>query len=265
MMASLIDRKQLKAETKVMLQSAQVSPKAMTALYLAITVVLNLLGSLSGDAGILSIFVSVLGSLVSMVLAGGFVLYCMAIRRGERAEFLTLFDGFSFSGKLIALYFVMYLFIALWSMLLVIPGIVAAYRYRFAQYNLFENPGISVMEALDMSKKQTMGYKSQLFMLDLSYLGWALLASIPTGFETFHASYETMQYSGSFTGAEVIYSSLLPVWGWLLIAGVWSLVISLFYLPNFQCVELGYFEIAKSTSGVGATVHQDRWSDSEPL
>ena len=45
-------------------------------------------------------------------------------------------------------------------------GIVAAYRYRFALYNLYENPGIGVMEALDMSKRQTLGYKSQLFTLD---------------------------------------------------------------------------------------------------
>ena len=261
MMASLINRKQLKSETNVMLQSAQVSPKAITALYLGITLVLNLLSSFSGRSGILPLFVSVLTSLLSLVLTGGFVLYCMAIRRGERAEFLTLFDGFSFAGKMIALHFVMSMFIMLWTMLFVIPGIIAAYRYRFAQYNLFENPGISVMEALEMSKKQTMGYKSQLFMLDLSYFGWALLATIPSGFETFHATYETMQHAGSFAGAQLVYSSLLPVWGWILLSGVWSLLISLFFLPNYQCVELGYFEIAKSTSGVGPAPQQDSWSD----
>lgn len=264
MMASLINRKQLKAETRVMLQDAQVSPKAMVALYLGITLVLELLSSFSGNTGTLSLFVSVLISLLSMVLAGGFVLYCMAIRRGERAEFLSLFDGFSFAGKLIALHFVMYLFITLWSMLFVVPGIIAAYRYRFAQYNLFENPGISAMEALDMSKKQTMGYKSQLFALDLSYFGWALLATIPSGFKTFLTTYETIQYVGGFASAELIYSSLLPNWGWILLSGVWTLFISLFFLPNYQCVELGYFEIAKSTSGVGPAPQQDSWSDSSP-
>ena len=114
-----------------------------------------------------------------------------------------------------------------------------------------------------MSKKQTLGYKSQLFMLDLSYFGWALLASLPSGFETFHATYETMQYAGGFASAELVYSSLLPVWGWILLSGVWSLFISLLYLPNYQCVELGYFEIAKSTSGVGAAAQKDSWSDSD--
>lgn len=49
----------------------------------------------------------------------------------------------------------MAVFIALWSMLLIVPGIIAAYRYRFALYNLCENPELGVMEALAMSKAQT--------------------------------------------------------------------------------------------------------------
>ena len=50
-----------------------------------------------------------------------------------------------------------YIFISLWTLLLVVPGIVAAYRYRFAMLNLCENPEIGVMEALNMSKAQTAG------------------------------------------------------------------------------------------------------------
>ena len=98
MMAALINRKQLKADMRALLADAQVSPKAMTALYLGITLLLNMLTYVSGDSGLLSTFVSILVSLVTLVLSSGFVLYCMAIRRGERAEFLTLFDGFSFGS-----------------------------------------------------------------------------------------------------------------------------------------------------------------------
>ena len=155
----------------------------------------------------------------------------------------------------------MYIFIWLWSMLFIIPGFIAAYRDRFALYNLYENPGIGIMEALDMSKQQTLGYKGQLFTLDLSYLGWTLLASVPSMVEsTFF--YEEL-FSDAMTyidsSAQVLSAvsaapsayEMLPAWGWVLISGLWSLVVSLFYLPNYQCVELGYFEIAKSTSGVG--------------
>ena len=258
MTAELIDRKKLKEEVGALLSGAQVSPRAMTALYAGLLLILNLVCAFTGE-GILSTFVSILTSLLSVLLGAGFAMYCMAIRRGERAEYLTLFDGFSFVGKLIALTIVTYAFIWLWSMLFVIPGIVAAYRYRFAPYNLYENPGISVMEALEMSKRQTMGYKGQIFALDLSYIGWTLLASLPAMVEMgmiyyamFSSYYDYMTGAISVMPTDFTASVILPAWLWTLISGLWSMAVSLFYLPHFQCVELGYFETAKRTSGVGS-------------
>ena len=258
MTAELIDRKKLKEEVGELLSGAQVSPRAMTALYAGLLLILNLVCAFTGE-GILSTFVSILTSLLSVLLGAGFAMYCMAIRRGERAEYLTLFDGFSFVGKLIALTIVTYAFIWLWSMLFVIPGIVAAYRYRFATYNLYENPGISIMEALDMSKRQTMGYKGQIFALDLSYIGWTLLASLPAMVEMgmmyyamFSSYYDYMTGAISVMPTDFTASVILPAWLWTLICGLWSMAVSLFYLPHFQCVELGYFETAKRTSGVGS-------------
>lgn len=258
MTAKLIDRKKLKEEVGELLSGAQVSPRAMTALYAGLLLILNLVCAFTGE-GILSTFVSILTTLLSVLLGAGFAMYCMAIRRGERAEYLTLFDGFSFVGKLIALTIVTYAFIWLWSMLFVIPGIVAAYRYRFAAYNLYENPGISVMEALEMSKRQTMGYKGQIFALDLSYIGWTLLASLPAMVEMgmmyyamFSSYYDYMTGAISVMPTDFTASVILPAWLWTLISGLWSMAVSLFYLPHFQCVELGYFETAKRTSGVGS-------------
>lgn len=258
MTAELIDRKRLKEEVRELLSGAQVSPKAMTALYGLLLLFLNMVSAFAGDAGVLSTFVSILTGLLSIVLGAGFTLYCMAIRRNERAEYLTLFEGFSFVGKLIALTIVTYAFIWLWSMLFIIPGIIAAYRYRFAPYNLYENPGISVMEALDMSKRQTMGYKGQIFTLDLSYLGWTLLASLPVMAETgmmyyglLSSAYTYMSGAAASTAADLTVYTALPAWLWTLIAGLWSTAVSLFYLPNYHCVELEYFETAKRTSGVG--------------
>lgn len=183
MMAQLIDRKHLKQEMKELLRSAQVSPRGMTCLYLALVLVLNLADSFMGlmNPGLLGTFISILTGLMSMVLASGFVMYCMAIRRGERAEYLTLFDGFSFVGKVILLNIVIYLFTFFWSLLFVIPGIIAAYRYRFAVYNLCENPEMGVMDAINMSKAQTVGFKWQLFVLDLSFLGWQILCGLTLG------------------------------------------------------------------------------------
>lgn len=263
----LINRKQLKADMKALLADAQVCPKRMTALYCALTLAVSMAVSLAPTEGIIGTFFSVFSSLLSAVLGGGFVLYCMAVRRNERAEYLTLFDGFSFAGKLIGLSLLTSLFIALWSMLFVVPGIVAAYRYRFALYNLYDNPDIGVMQALDMSKRQTNGYKGQLFSLDLSYIGWELLATLPLVVESSLLSAEITAavYAGATQmPTEFALYSTLPDWGWLLVSGIWLLVVSMFYLPVKTCTDLGYFEIAKETSGVRADGgEQSSYSDDQ--
>jgi len=244
-----IDRQRCKWEAADLLRSAQVSPKGMTALYMLLSLALGLLSPLSGES-FLGIFISILAMLLLTVLEAGFVLYCMAIRRGERAEYLTLFDGFSFVGKLILLELVMSLFIFLWSMLFLIPGFIAAYRYSFALYNLYENPGIGVMEALDMSKRQTLGYKWQLFMLDLSYLGWILLARFPAAILSQMVARDmTAAILYGIPAPETYFG--LPILALNLICGLWQVVVSLFYYPNYICVQLAYFDTAKRTSGVG--------------
>ena len=254
MMAQIIDRKRLKAEMRELLRSAQVSPRGMAAMYLLLSLSLSTVAGFAGLAGgLLGTFASILSSLIDVVLAAGFVMYCMAIRRGERAEYLTLFDGFSFAGKIILLTIITDLFIILWSTLFFIPGIIAAYRYRFALYNLYENPGLTPMEALDMSKRQTLGYKSQLFLLDLSYVGWVILASLPLLLVE-SLLFEEMGLDGIYsiyTVAAPETLASLPLWVWDIITGVWSAAVAVFYLPHYRCTELGYFEIAKSTSGVG--------------
>ena len=256
MMAQQIDRKHLKQEMKDLLRTAQVSPRGMACLYLGLILVLNLADSFISimDIGLPGTFVSILTGLMSMVLAAGFVMYCMAIRRGERAEYLTLFDGFSFVGKVILLNIVIYLFTMLWSMLFVIPGLIAAYRYRFALYNLYENPGIGVMEALEMSKRQTLGYKSQLFTLDLSYIGWFLLDSLPSIVQIAYIYMSILQDPMYYLADPMrVYAISLPLPFALqvLIGCVWPLLVQVFYLPAYQCTELGYFDIAKQTSGIG--------------
>ena len=128
MMAELINRKQVKQEVRELLRSAWVSPKGMVALYMGITLGMELLLSLIGATGFVYTFIDILTTLIGSVLAVGFTLYCMAIRRGERAGYLTLFDGFTFVGKIVLLMIVETFFILAWSMLLFIPGVIASYR-----------------------------------------------------------------------------------------------------------------------------------------
>ena len=73
------------------------------------------------------------------------------------------------------------LFTFLWSLLFVIPGIIAAYRYSMATYIMAENPTIAPTEAIERSKALMDGRKSDLFCLDLSFFGWALLTVLTAG------------------------------------------------------------------------------------
>ena len=126
-------------------------------------------------------FFSILISLFTTVLYGGYYIYCMGIRQGLRMPCTTLFDGLSVAGKLIWCSILVGIKTFLWSLLFVIPGIVAAYRYRFALYNVLTDDSLSAGEAIRLSCQQTRGLKATLFVLDLSFIGWSLLASLTMG------------------------------------------------------------------------------------
>lgn len=93
----------------------------------------------------------------------------------------TLFSLFSAFGNALVLRLLMLLKILLWALLFVIPGIVAAYRYSMAPYIMAEHPGLSAMEAIEQSKQMMAGNKGRLFCLDLSFIGWYLLAALTGG------------------------------------------------------------------------------------
>ncbi len=252
-MVQHIDRKTLKQNARELLENAQVSPRGMVVLYFGLLLVLDVLSLLCEDTAFLSTFLTILSFLSSSVLGAGFVMYCMAIRRGERAEYFTLFDGFSFAGKIIVLSLVITFIIMMWGMLFVIPGIIMSYRYRFALYNLYDDPSRGILESLNLSSRQTFGFKKELLMLDISYLGWTVLAALPNLVYSFLLYRDMFRQASSFiqnpTGALPVLTStvpLMPYWAWLLVISLWSIAVSLFYYAQRTCVELEYFEIAKS-------------------
>ena len=71
--------------------------------------------------------------------------------------------------------------VALWLLLLIVPGVIKSYELRFVPYILDDNPDISREEAFSMSKAMTDGHKKDLFVIDLSFLGWILLSILSLG------------------------------------------------------------------------------------
>lgn len=103
-----------------------------------------------------------------------------SVDTGEVPAFNLIGHGFK-SGKymeVVKTQFMKNLYIFLWSLLLIIPGIIKSYSYAMVPYLLADNPGLGVKRAIELSKEMTNGEKMDMFILDLSFLGWWLLGFI---------------------------------------------------------------------------------------
>ena len=95
----------------------------------------------------------------------------------------TIFDGFK-SGNYLNIVKTMFLkdlYTFLWTLLLIIPGIVMSFEYLMVPYILAENPGMDGKEAFALSKQMMDGEKANAFMLGLSFIGWEIVAVITCG------------------------------------------------------------------------------------
>lgn len=256
-----LDRSEIKAEARELLRTGSVSPIRMTLVLLVLRLVFDLIDSgvtyaFGGgfgaaidpsnpyflvDAlsalGSLAFFISILISLISTVLSAGYTCYCLGIQHREEMPYESLFDAFSFAGKVIWLEILKAVIVFLWSLLFIIPGIIAAYRYVFAVMNLCENPDLSAMEALRLSKQQTMGYKWQFFVLELSFIGWYLLGGVIVSVGTsVFASRMPDSLAGSLL-ASVIYMVLYSI-------------VAVYVTPYAELAKCGFY--LRATAPLGA-------------
>ena len=118
-------------------------------------------------------------SAVLYIFGAGFLIFIFNTVKNAGAVYGNLLDGFGLAGKLILLALVQGVFVFLWSLLFVIPGIIATYRYRMAKFILLDNPDMGVMDCIRASKQMMKGHKWECFVLELSFIGWQLLAGLP--------------------------------------------------------------------------------------
>jgi uncharacterized membrane protein len=124
-------------------------------------------------------------SLISLILNGplslGAAIFSISLARNEEAGVEQIFFGFYKFGKALAAYLLMVLFICLWALLLIIPGIIAALSYSMTFYIMADDASIGAMDAIDKSKVMMYGYKWKLFCLGLRFLLWSLLCILTLG------------------------------------------------------------------------------------
>ena len=113
-------------------------------------------------------------------------LYLNFVREEEKLAVKGMFKGFKkpYYGKSIGLFLLTTIFTLLWTLLLIIPGIIKSLAYSLAPYILADNPEISANEALNQSVKMMKGYKMKAFLLDLSFIGWLIVGALCCGIGT---------------------------------------------------------------------------------
>mgnify|MGYP003292817205 CR=1 FL=1 len=119
----------------------------------------------------------VLGSIIEV----GYAKFNLNLADKLEGTFENLFAYFSYWKTTVAARFLRNIYVLLWSLLFIIPGIMASLSYAMTNYILAENPEISASEAITLSKQMMDGNKWRLFCLEFSFIGWSLLCGFTLG------------------------------------------------------------------------------------
>ena len=133
------------------------------------------------EKALLDLLISVAGSVVSFILGIGLVNYMLNFINDQEIKYELLFSKFKNWKALIKTWAMYFVKILLWTLAFIIPGIIKAYAYVLVPYILNDNPEMDSNEALELSEKMMDGHKGELFMFQLSFIGWELLGILTLG------------------------------------------------------------------------------------
>ena len=155
-------------------QNTKAAMKGKWGLSIAVLIVYSLISS--------ALSATVIGSLALGLLTVGLAAFFLDALRSEKASFESFFKGFTeyLGTKLLSMILVS-IYTALWAILLYIPAIVKSYAYAMTPYILLDKPELSANEAITDSRMMMKGHKWELFLLDLSFIGWILLPLLTLG------------------------------------------------------------------------------------
>jgi uncharacterized membrane protein len=148
-----------------------------------LTVVIYMILTLLINGGSQMKSIGWLVSILTLVLTGawsaGLLTYFIHVVRREALSVKLLFSQLSRLIPFFILFLLQAVYIILWTLLLIIPGIIASFRYSQSFYIQIDNPEMKASDAIKRSKEMMKGQKWKYFLLHLSFIGWYLLC-IPT-------------------------------------------------------------------------------------
>ncbi len=136
---------------------------------------------ISGTAGSLGFPGPVIGLIISGPFALGAATFSLNLARGNEARLEQIFQGFNRFGVSLTAYLLIVLYVLLWMLLLIVPGIIVALSYSMTFYILSDDQVISPEQALKKSKQMMEGYKLKLFNLCLRFFLLSLLCVLTLG------------------------------------------------------------------------------------
>ena len=147
------------------------------------TLVYNLILCLTQAISSTSDYVSILISLFILIPLGyGYNIAFLNFKRtGESVKMEQLFDGFKDYSRVVLTNILEAVYVFLWTMLLIIPGIIKAISYSQTTYILKDNPDLKNNAAIELSMAMMKGHKFDYFCLILSFIGWLLLCILTLG------------------------------------------------------------------------------------
>lgn len=122
-------------------------------------------------------------SLLALPLSWGLTVSLLRNHREESVDLENLFDGFR-GGRYTRVFcalFLVRLFTFLWTLLLIIPGIMKAFSYALTPYILLDEPELTARQAITRSCEIMQGRRWKLFCLSLSFIGWGILSLLTFG------------------------------------------------------------------------------------
>ena len=152
------------------------------------TLILSLIGVFTYSSNVIESMVyialsSLIMLLISLNLEYGFEVAMLRFNRGRENTISETFNAGLVEdyGRVLGIMLLQALFVILWTLLLVIPGIIKSYSYAMTNCIAEDNPELGAMECIDRSMAMMKGHKWELFLLDLSYIGWILLGVLSLG------------------------------------------------------------------------------------
>ena len=152
-------------------------------------------GSLASVGSALNLLHFVLGGVIQL----GYGKFLLAQHDGREYQVKDLFSQFDRFGVGFLQKFLRSLYTTLWTLLLIIPGIIKGLSYAMTPYILTDHPEMTAKQAIKLSQELMDGYKGNLFMLGLSFIGWDILNLLTLGIGSFWLSpYKEATYAAFY-------------------------------------------------------------------